>query len=188
MTYDLKNVFYLDTQFDIAASTVKNTETGVTMDISAYIDPVATARASGVGLAIYKAHFDYGFSDGNSPMPSDEAGGARLACVVGDMGFTSSASAVVLEQNQLSTDNQNMIAAQDFYPPAYTGYAGVYEGTVIQPSEKVPYIVVRDTINLVIGLADKNTINAMNVSVRLECAQVKLSGAVLNQLLRTQTV
>ena len=81
-----------------------------------------------------------------------------------------------------------MIAAQDFYPPAYTGYAGVYEGTVIQPSEKVPYIVVRDTINLVIGLADKNTINAMNVSVRLECAQVKLSGAVLNQLLRTQTV
>ena len=188
MTYSLKNVFYLDTQFDLAASTGANTETGVTLDVSAYIDPVATNRASGVGLAIYKAHFDYGFSDGNSPMPSDEAASARLACVVGDLSFTSSASAVALEQNMLSTDNQNMIAAQDFYPPSNTGFAGVYEGTVIQPSEEVPYIVVRDTINLIAGLGNQATVNAMNVSVRLECAQVKLTGAVLNQLLRTQTV
>ena len=42
MTYDLKNVFYLDTAFDLAGSTGANTETGITMDISAYIDPVAT--------------------------------------------------------------------------------------------------------------------------------------------------
>jgi len=188
MTYDLKNVFYLDTQFDVAAATAANTESGVTMDVSAYIDPVATNRASGVGLAIYKAHFDYGFSSGNCPMPSDEAASARLACVVGDLGFTSGYSLQVLDQNSLSTDNQNMIAAQDFYPPSNTGFAGVYEGTVIQPSEKVPYIVVRDTINLVVGLGNQPNVNIMNVSVRLECAQVKLSGAVLNQLLRTQTV
>jgi hypothetical protein len=188
MAYDLKSVFYLDTQFDLAASTGANTETGITMDISAYIDPVATARSTGTGLAIYKAHFDYGFSDGNSPMPSDETASARLACVVGDLGFTSGAGAVALNQNMLSTDNQNMIAAQDFYPPSNTGFAGVYEGTVIQPSTDVPYIVVRDTINLVAGLGNQATTNAMNVSVRLECAQVKLSGAVLNQLLRTQTV
>jgi len=188
MTYDLKNVFYLDTAFDIAIATAANSETGVTLDVSAYIDPVATNRSTGVGLAIYKAHFDYGFSDGNSPMPSDEAASARLACVVGDLQFTSGASAVALAQNTLSTDNQNMIAAQDFYPPSNTGFAGVFEGTVIQPSEKVPYIVVRDTINLVVGLGNQATVNAMNISVRLECAQVKLTGAVLNQLLRTQTV
>jgi len=188
MTYDLKNVFYLDTQFDLAASTTANTETGVTMDISAYIDPVATGRTTGVGLAIYKVHFDYGFSDGNSPMPSNETASARLACVVGDLSFTTNASAVVLAQNMLSTDNQNMIAAQDFYPPSNTGFAGVYEGTVIMPDPEVPYVVVRDTINLIAGLGNQATVNAMNVSVRLECAQIKLTGAVLNQLLRTQTV
>jgi len=187
MAYDLKNVFYLDTQFDIAAGTVANTETGITMDLSSYIDPVATNRSTGVGLAVYKVHFDYGFSSGNAPMPANETAAARLACVVGDLQFTSGASAVVLDQNSLSADNQNLIGAQDFYPPQYAA-SSVYEGTVIMPSTEVPYIVVRDTINLIIGLGSANAVNAMNVSVRLECAQVKLSGAVLNQLLRTQTV
>jgi len=187
MTYDLKNVFYLDTQFDIAAAVAANTETGRTLDVSAYIDPVATNRATGVGLAIYKVHFDYGFSSGNCPMPANETAAARLAMVVGDLGFTSAASAVILDQNSLSADNQNLIGAQDFYPPAYAA-SSVYEGTVIEPSIEVPYIVVRDTLNLVIGLGSAATANIMNVSVRLECAQVKLSGAVLNQLLRTQTV
>ena len=187
MAYDLKNVFYLDTSFDVAALTAANTETGVTMDLSSYIDPVATNRSTGVGLAIYKVHFDYGFSSGNAPMPATEAGAARLGLVVGDLQFTSAASAVALAQQTLAASNQNLIGAQDFYPPAYAA-SSVYEGTVIEPSIEVPYIVVRDTINLVCGVGDTALVNAMNVSVRIECAQVKLSGAVLNQLLRTQTV
>lgn len=188
MSYDLKNVFYLDTQFDIAAGVAANIETGRTLDVSAYIDPVATNRATGVGLAIYKIHFDYGFSSGNCPMPANETAAARLAMVVGDLQFTSAASAVVLDQNTLSADNQNLIGAQDFYPPDYAAGGAVYEGTVIEPSIEVPYIVVRDTLNLICGLGSRAALNAMNISVRMECAQVKLSGAVLNQLLRTQTV
>ena len=55
MAYDLKNVFYLDTQATITKDTA-----GIgsaQLDLSAYIDPIARGRQKGTGLAIYKAHF-----------------------------------------------------------------------------------------------------------------------------------
>ena len=55
MAYDLKNVFYLDTE----ATITKDTAGGgsAQLDLSAYIDPIARGRQKGTGLAVYKAHF-----------------------------------------------------------------------------------------------------------------------------------
>ena len=58
---------------------------------------------------------------------------------------------------------------------------------MIKPSEKVPYVIVRDNVCLVYDVGDNMTSNAI-LSVRLECAQITLDQATLNQLLRTQTV
>ena len=59
--------------------------------------------------------------------------------------------------------------------------------TYLKPSEKVPYVVVRDNVCLVIEQSTVMTEDA-TVSMRLECAQITLDQSTLNQLLRTQTV
>jgi len=48
-------------------------------------------------------------------------------------------------------------------------------------------VVVRDSLQLLMS-ADIAMNNAVNIYVRLECAQITLDQATLNQLLRTQTV
>ena len=54
MAYDLKNVFYLDTEATITAATVG--AGSAQLDLSAYVDPIARGRQKGTGLAIYKVH------------------------------------------------------------------------------------------------------------------------------------
>ena len=57
----------------------------------------------------------------------------------------------------------------------------------VEPSTEVPYIVVRDSLNWL--FTSQAALNAsLYWSIRLECAQVTLDQATLNQLLRTQTV
>ena len=56
MSYDLKNVFFLD-----VSATITKTTGGMTsaqLDLSAYIDPIARGRQKGTGLAIYKCHYN----------------------------------------------------------------------------------------------------------------------------------
>ena len=54
------------------------------------------------------------------------------------------------------------------------------------PSDDVPYIVVRDSLNWL--FTSQAALNAsIYWSIRLECAQVTLDTNTLNQLLRTQT-
>ena len=194
MTYDLKNVFYLDTNFDIPAAQGVNTERGRTLDISAYIDPVSKGRSGAVGLAIYKVHFDWSETEGNAPVGPTEDGAGRAALLVGDYGYSNTTSDVVQEQLTLCVANQNLIAAQDYFGPDYAeGGAGAggggfaYENEIMMPSEKVPYVAVRDTLNLVWGQGITASKLVNNISVRLECAQIKLGSDVVNQLLRTQT-
>jgi len=55
MTYDLKSVFYLDTQATITKATA-GAGTGQ-LDLSAYIDPIARGRTKGTGLGVYKVHW-----------------------------------------------------------------------------------------------------------------------------------
>jgi hypothetical protein len=176
MTYDIKNVFYLDTNFDIPAAQAAVSERGRTLDISAYIDPVAKGRAKGVGLAIYKVHFDWSENKGNAPVGPTEAG------------YTNTPSDVDQAELAFCAANQNLVAGQDFFGPVYAGTAGMYENEILSPSIEVPYIAVRDTLNLVWGNGITAGTLVNNLSVRIECAQISLGTDVLNQLLRTQTV
>lgn len=187
MTYDLKSVFYLDTNFDIPAAQGAQTERGRTLDISAYIDPVSKGRAGAVGLAIYKVHFDWSETEGNAPVGPTEDGAGRAALLVGDYGYSNTTSDVIQEQLTLCVANQSLIAAQDYIGPDYAGTAGSYENEIMMPSTEVPYVVVRDTLNLVWGQGITASKLVNNISVRLECAQIKLGSDVVNQLLRTQT-
>ena len=120
MTYSLKNVFYLDASTDISAAlgTVAGSVSGVTMDVSAYIDPVATNRSTGVGLAVYRAHFSLGDTNNNGPIGKDETGAGRMGVVVGDLGLTSGYSVIAApDAFTLGNSNQNLVASRDYFPP-----------------------------------------------------------------------
>ena len=61
MAYDLKNVFYLDTEATISKTTAG--AGSAQLDLSAYVDPIARGRQKGTGLAIYKVHYSIINSD-----------------------------------------------------------------------------------------------------------------------------
>ena len=59
----------------------------------------------------------------------------------------------------------------------------------IMPSKDVPYVIVRDNVCLVYNVSTSKQFESNSkIAVRLECAQITLDQATLNQLLRTQTV
>ena len=80
-----------------------------------------------------------------------------------------------------------MVAGFDYCAPATSTNAYPNLKEYVMPSKEVPYIVVRDSIALCIDVVTEFS-DAATVAVRLECAQVSLDQATLNQLLRTQTV
>ena len=59
--------------------------------------------------------------------------------------------------------------------------------TFLEPSKDVPYIVVRDNVCAMATMEVKIETESY-LHFRLECAQITLDQATLNQLLRTQTV
>ena len=81
-----------------------------------------------------------------------------------------------------------MVSAFDFYGPAMpnAGSATMYNN-LIAPSTEVPYVIVRDNVCLTYDVGDQFSTGHI-LSVRIECAQISLDQATLNQLLRTQTV
>ena len=92
--------------------------------------------------------------------------------------------------------NALLVASGDFYGPksmianANTPVSminGTPETQYVSPSKDVPYVIVRDNVCLVYEVGDQFTADHI-LSVRLECAQISLDQATLNQLLRTQTV
>jgi len=189
MAYDLKSVFYLDTSATIAASTAG--AGSAQLDLSAYIDPIARGRTKGTGLAIYKAHFVTSQGAAAEPIDDAEAGSFRAGLIAG-LGIGDNATgAVTLASNIFYATNNLMVAAYDFYGPKSmvtnaSNTVSMYND-LIAPSEKVPYVIVRDNVCLAYDVGDNMTSEA-NLSVRLECAQITLDQATLNQLLRTQTV
>tara|TARA_Y100000114_G_scaffold154597_1_gene176926 strand:- start:686 stop:1237 length:552 start_codon:yes stop_codon:yes gene_type:complete len=183
MAYNMKDVFYLDT------SMVTGTSSGqgiTTLDLSSYVDPIARNRSKGTGLAIYKVHFNISDSDGNSPYSRSATGNMRAALA----SISATADAAVgsgsIVTNTLNASNDLMIAGVDF---AAGGTAAGDPDPIVflEPSADVPYVVVRDAIALLLDIPTAMSVSAQ-VSVRLECAQVTLDQATLNQLLRTQTV
>ena len=164
------------------------------LDLSAYIDPIARGRAKGTGLAVYKVHFSV--DDAGSPDPpgvNTETGMFRSALIAGLGVGENAVSAITYQNNIINAANDLAVAGFDWYASDAFG-TGVYGMSPsmspqmwLEPSEKVPYVIVRDNVCLVAEVA-ANLSSALAVSVRLEVAQISLDQATLNQLLRTQTV
>ena len=192
MTYDLKNVFYLDTELTMPTATSAGESNTVQLDLSSYIDPIARGRSKGTGLAIYKVHYSVSSSsEGGKPDVVTQAGSFRGGIIAG-AGFGTQAGATLTGEASFPSPN-NALAVMGF--DYYGAKATIANASVpspmsrnfLMPSEKVPYVVVRDNVCLMsTQLVAMST--AAYVIVRLECAQVTLDQATLNQLLRTQTV
>ena len=191
MAYDIKDVFYLDTTLDLVNGAGGGASTQ--LDLSAYVDPIARGRSKGTGLAIYKTHFSVDDSGSNDPVGVTETGYFRAALIAGLGVGDNAVSAVSFANNTINAANDLAVAGFDWYGADAFG-TGVYSMSPsmtpqlwLEPSEKVPYVIVRDNVCLVAEVA-ANLSNAAKVSCRIECAQVSLDQATLNQLLRTQTV
>ena len=193
MSYNIKSVFYLDTSLSLVNGA--NGGASTQLDLSAYIDPIARGRAKGTGLAVYKIH--YSVDDGASNDPGgadiDETGFFRVATIAGLGAGENAVSGISFANNTLNPANDLCVAGFDWYGPDAFG-TGVYSGSPsmapqkwLEPSEKVPYVIVRDNVCLVAEVT-ANLATALVVSMRMEVAQISLDQATLNQLLRTQTV
>lgn len=183
MAYNIKDVFYLSTSATITAAT---SGTGSSqLDLSAYIDPIARGRQKGTGLAIYKVHFSILDGDGKAVKPAD-TGVVTMSMQAGlGVGDNATGTAFTLGDSTFNTNALNISTADYYGPAASTNEGGIME--MVMPSTDVPYVVVRDNACLVYGVRDQFLEDAV-ISVRLECAQISLDQATLNQLLRTQTV
>jgi hypothetical protein len=183
MAYNMKDVFYLDTQ--LATST--STGDGISvLDLSSYVDPIARGRSKGQGLAIYKVWWDIADVGGNGPVAAATTGTFRAGLI----SFTGLPAAAVgsasITNETLAADNDLMISGIDFWAGGTAG-GDPPPHIWLEPSPDVPYVVVRDQVALMASV-DVAMSNAANINVRLECAIVSLDQSTLNQLLRTQTV
>ena len=189
MAYDLKNVFYLDTSAIITAATTGDGT--AQLDLSAYIDPIARGRTKGTGLAIYRTHFNVSSATvagaaSSSPVDPADVGVMSYGLVAGLGAGDNATGAIGLDPTQFLNTNNLLVSAGQYYAPGATANMNGQYMTV-EPSDDVPYVIVRDNVCLAYDVRDAFTDGA-TISVRLECAQVTLDQATLNQLLRTQTV
>ena len=190
MAYTLKDVFYLDTEATITKTTAGGGS--AQLDLSAYIDPIARGRQKGTGLAVYKVHYMVAQSTNGEPIDDAEAGSFRAGLFAGaGFGDTATGDGPAFAGNSFVATNNLLVSAFDFYgPKSMVGNPSTTPtmyNELIKPSTEVPYVIVRDNVCLAYDVGDNMT-GAHTVSVRLECAQITLDQATLNQLLRTQTV
>jgi len=191
MAYNIKDVFYLSTSAKIDNATAGSGS--AQLDLSAYIDPIARGRTKGTGLAVYKAHFAIQQFNADSEGPDDAESGVFSYGMLAGLGAGDNATGTIsLSGTALDMTNSLLIQSGMFYGPksqianANTP-CSMWPNTWVEPSIEVPYVIVRDNVCLVYQVQD-NTVEDLTLSVRLECAQISLDQATLNQLLRTQTV
>jgi len=194
MAYNLKDVFYLSTTATIAAGTANGGS--AQLDLSAYIDPIARGRQKGTGLAVYRTFYSMGQATDGEPIDDAEAGTCRFGLFAGAGLGDQVTGGISIPTANLSADNDNLVSSGDFYGPksmianANTPCVmmnGTPDSQYVSPSKEVPYVIVRDNVCLIYEVGDNFTSGHI-LSVRLECAQITLDQATLNQLLRTQTV
>jgi len=191
MAYDIKDVFYLDTSAEITKTT--SGAGSAQLDLSAYIDPIARGRTKGTGLAIYKVHWSM-VDDDNAAKPWDDAEtGTMQAGLLAGLGAGDNATgAGGAISDAFAMTNNLLISTASFFggksqiANANTTYQA-FPNTTVDPSIQVPYIIVRDNV-CILYMVGEQFVDDYTLSVRLECAQITLDQATLNQLLRTQTV
>tara|TARA_Y100001973_G_scaffold6782_1_gene9474 strand:+ start:123 stop:704 length:582 start_codon:yes stop_codon:yes gene_type:complete len=192
MAYNLKDVFYLGATHEYPHGTYGSAgiEGNIPIDVSAYVDPISKGRQRGQGLAIYRVHHQVaGDSNGGLQNPADE-GAATFGLTVKPYA-TSGDNSQALESGDLTVESDLAVFLANFTSPAtmVPGLGGGSNGTVIlEPSDEVPYVCVRDTIFQIFETSvGMSSADSMFISYRLECAMITLDTATLNQLLRTQT-
>ena len=190
MAYDLKSVFYLDTSATITKATAG--AGSAQLDLSAYIDPIARGRTKGTGLAIYKAHFSItNIEDTNEIAPEPSETGVLAYSLQAGLGIGDNATGVVsvpAGNTFMGADNQLLVSAGNFYGMASGATTTPVPMDYLMPSKDVPYVIVRDNVCLVYNVSTSQQFESNSkIAVRLECAQITLDQATLNQLLRTQT-
>tara|TARA_R100001594_G_scaffold2836_2_gene11104 strand:+ start:415 stop:990 length:576 start_codon:yes stop_codon:yes gene_type:complete len=191
MAYDLKSVFYLDTSATITKATAGGGS--AQLDLSAYIDPIARGRTRGTGLAVYKAHFSIiNSEDSNEIAPEDSEGGVLSYSLQAGVGVGDKATGdatFATSGDSFAASNNLLVAAGNYYGPASYPGSDAMPQDYMMPSKDVPYVIVRDNVCLLYNVSASKTFESTStIAVRLECAQISLDQATLNQLLRTQTV
>ena len=191
MAYDLKSVFYLDTSATITKATAG--AGSAQLDLSAYIDPIARGRTKGTGLAIYKAHFSVtNIEDTNEIAPEPSETVVIAYSLQAGLGIGDNATGAVQTpagNTFMGADNQLLVSAGNFYGMASGATTTPVPMDYVMPSKDVPYVIVRDNVCLVYNVSTSQQFESNSkLAVRLECAQITLDQATLNQLLRTQTV
>ena len=191
MAYDLKNVFYLDTSTEITKATAG--AGSAQLDLSAYIDPIARGRQKGTGLAIYRVHWSMVDAD-NAGKPWDDAeSGTMQAALIAGLGAGDTATGDgSASSGMFEMSNNLLVSTCSFFGPKSqianaSNTVSAFPNTTVDPSDEVPYVIVRDNA-CIAYMVGENFIDDYTLSVRLECAQISLDQATLNQLLRTQTV
>ena len=184
MAYNLKDVFYLSTSVTTKAATLGGGS--AQLDLSAYIDPIARGKQRGSGLAVYRVHWMINDDTQCNPVDATEAGVMSFQLQAGlGIGDNETGDYTLGNTEGLAT-NSLLVSAGSYYGPAASpGIGGI--SNRLDPSDEVPYVIVRDNVCLTYDIMDQFT-DKQIISCRLEVAQVSLDQATLNQLLRTQTV
>ena len=195
MAYNYKDVFYLSAQHETENGTYASSgvEGIVPIDVSAYVDPIARGKARGTGLALYRVHMDASTGKQGKPIAVAEDGLMRTGLTVKEYSVTGD-NVTGIAEDQLTCASDLLAWGMD-----WCGSTGAAPSTTnvtvnslpdtnvfLEPSDEVPYIVVRDSLNWL--FTSGGALNAdIFWSLRMECAQVTLDTNTLNQLLRTQT-
>ena len=195
MAYNYKDVFYLSaqTETDNSVYTSAGIEGVIPLDVSAYVDPIARGKSKGTGLAIYRVHMDSSSTTQGRPISVTEDGQMRVGMTVKEY-TTTGHNVTSIGGDQLTCSSDLLAWGMDFCGStnASPSTTNVTVNSLpdsqwfLKPSDEVPYIVVRDSLNWL--FTSQAALNAsIYWSIRLECAQVTLDTNTLNQLLRTQT-
>ena len=193
MTYNVKDVFYLDMTMTMPAATIATKSNTAQLELSAFIDPIARGRSKGTGLAVYKVQYAVsGTAEGFLPANKNDSGIFRAGLVAGAGLGAQNNVTLSGEANSPSPQNALSVYGFDFYGVDSTGAIGPsvpspLNKEFLMPSKDVPYIIVRDNVCAVATMEVAMDTDSY-IHFRLECAQVTLDQATLNQLLRTQTV
>ena len=195
MAYNYKDVFYLSAQHETENGTYASSgvEGIVPLDVSAYVDPIARGKARGTGLALYRVHMDASTGGQGKPIAVAEDGQMRTGLTVKEYATTGD-NVAGISGDQLTCSSDLLAWGMDFQgcsnaSPSTTNVTVTKLPDMhvfLEPSDEVPYIIVRDSLNWL--FTSGSALNAdIFWSIRLECAQVTLDTNTLNQLLRTQT-
>ena len=195
MAYNYKDVFYLSAQHETTNSTYASSsvEGIVPIDVSAYVDPIARGKARGTGLALYRVHMDASKSTQGLPVAVAEDGQMRTGLTVKEYAVSGDAVSGISGQ-QLTCASDLLAWGMDWQGPSNASPSTTNvtvtqlptTNVFLKPSDEVPYIIVRDSLNWL--FTSGSALNAdIFWSIRMECAQVTLDTNTLNQLLRTQT-